>query len=389
VAATPSRVAATARRIDEAAGMLATRAMRLMEDDLDWFAAMPPQPRSQVGMLIQTGIRGFGRWLTTPAEGPTITADVFATAPRDLARLVTLEHTVQLVRVAVRVTEDAVDELAAPSYRDWLHLEVLRYSREIAFAVAMVYARAAEQRGAWDARLEALVVDAVARGEVSDSLLSRASALGWSQPPTVMVVAGPAPDGDPEPVLALVRRLGHDAEGDVLAGVHSARLVVVFGVSGSTSRVTDALLPAFADGPVVTGPPVTNLVEAATTMQDVFAALRVAAAWPGAPRPVAAADLLPERALAGDRRAVSALVAQVHGPVAADAALLTTADAFVASGGSIEATARELFVHANTVRYRLRRIADRCGLDITLGRDRYVLQTALAFGRLANGAAPE
>jgi sugar diacid utilization regulator len=285
------------------------------------------------------------------------------------------------------VTEEAVDELVSPSHRSWLHEEVLRYSREIAFAVAMVYARAAEQRGAWDARLEALVVDAVARGDVSDALLSRASALGWSQPAEVVVVAGRAPDGDPEPVLAQVRRLGHDAGADVLAGVHSARLVVVFGVPARTAPVTKALLAGFAPGPVVAGPVVGGLVEAATSMQDVFAALRVAVAWPGAPRPVAASDLLPERALAGDARAVRSLVSEVYEPIAADAALLATADAFVACGGSIEATARELFVHANTVRYRLRRITDRCGLDIADGRDRYVVQTALAFGRLDEESA--
>ena len=46
---------------------------------------------------------------------------------------------------------------------------MLRYSREIAFAAAEVYARAAEARGAWDARLEALVVDALLRGEADDA----------------------------------------------------------------------------------------------------------------------------------------------------------------------------------------------------------------------------
>ena len=37
------------------------------------------------------------------------------------------------------------------------------FSREIAVAAAEVYARAAEQRGAWDARLEALIVDSTSR----------------------------------------------------------------------------------------------------------------------------------------------------------------------------------------------------------------------------------
>lgn len=59
---------------------------------------------------------------------------------------------------------------------------VLHFSREIAFDAAEVYARAAEARGAWDARLEALVMDAVVRGDADDAVTSRASTLGWQHP---------------------------------------------------------------------------------------------------------------------------------------------------------------------------------------------------------------
>ena len=69
------------------------------------------------------------------------------------------------------------------------------YAREVAFATAEVYARAAEVRGAWDARLEALVVDAVLRSEADEALLSRASALGWSARGDVAVVLGTVPHG--------------------------------------------------------------------------------------------------------------------------------------------------------------------------------------------------
>jgi len=172
---------------------------------------------------------------------------------------------------------------------------------------------------------------------------------------------------------------------DVLAGVQTARLVVIVGVGGRLSRVTKAILPAFADGPVVTGPVVGGLVEASTSVQDVFAALRAAAAWPDAPRPVASEDLLAERAIAGDSRAVRTLVSDIYDRLDTDPTLLATADAFIASGGAIEATARKLFVHANTVRYRLRRIAELCGHDLTDGRDRYVIQVAVTLGRLDLG----
>jgi DNA-binding PucR family transcriptional regulator len=287
-----------------------------------------------------------------------------------------------LVRIAVEVTEDAVEEFASPTMRAWTREAVLRYSREIAFAAAGVYARAAEQRGAWDARLEALVVDAIVRGDVSDSLLSRASALGWGAPAKVVVMAGRAPEGDTERLLVHTRRLGREAGAEILTGVQTARLVVVAGVSGRASRVTRALLAAFDEGPIVIGAEVDSLIEAATSVQDVFAGLRAVAGRPTAPRPVAADDLLPERALGGDARAVRALVATVHGQLAKEPVLLTTADAFLESGGAIETTARSLFVHANTIRYRLRRIGEVCGYDLTVSRDRYVVQISLSLGRM-------
>jgi PucR-like helix-turn-helix protein/diguanylate cyclase with GGDEF domain len=382
-----ARIAATARRLEELSGTLSTRALGQMDESLPWFGTMAPLARSQVGVLVQAGIRGFADWLRDPDAGPKITADVFATAPPEFARVVTLEQTVELVRIAVAVTEAAVDEFATESIRPWAHDATLRYSREIAFAAALVYARAAEQRGAWDARLEALVVDAIVRGDVSDSVLSRASALGWGAPDRLVVMAGAPAYDDTERSLMHARRLGHDNGADLLAGLASGRLVLVVGLPRRSARVIKALVPAFGDGPVVRGPEVDGLDEAARSVQDVLAGLRSALGWPDAPRPVASGDLLPERALIGDSRAATTLVAAVHAPIAGEPALLETADAFVRTGGNIAATARELYVHANTVRYRVGRIAELTGWDITAARDRYVVQVGLALGRLDSAAA--
>jgi DNA-binding PucR family transcriptional regulator len=43
-----------------------------------------------------------------------------------------------------------------------------------------------------------------------------------------------------------------------------------------------------------------------------------------------------------------------------------------------------LFVHPNTVRYRLRRVTEITGYDATDAREGFVLRTALALGRLAS-----
>ena len=52
----------------------------------------------------------------------------------------------------------------------------------------------------------------------------------------------------------------------------------------------------------------------------------------------------------------------------------------------MEATARALFVHANTVRYRLRRIHEVSGYSPTDPRDAYALRLALTLGRLYSRA---
>jgi DNA-binding PucR family transcriptional regulator len=103
---------------------------------------------------------------------------------------------------------------------------------------------------------------------------------------------------------------------------------------------------------------------------------------------VAASDLLPERALAGDVEARRILRQDVYGSLArAGGELLETLDGFFAAGGVLESAARALFVHPNTVRYRLRRVGEITGLSPLLPRDAFALRVALTVGRLDPSAA--
>jgi DNA-binding PucR family transcriptional regulator len=111
--------------------------------------------------------------------------------------------------------------------------------------------------------------------------------------------------------------------------------------------------------------------------------LRAAWGWADAPRPVAALDLLPERALAGDAEATEALIAIVHLALLADVVLYDTACAYLERTPSLEATARALFIHPNTVRYRLRRIAEVTGFSPSDARGAFTLRVGLVLGRLA------
>src|SRR5690606_13915377 len=110
--------------------------------------------------------------------------------PRELLRSISLQETLQLIRVVVSVVEERVAPRSA-ALRD----AVLHYSRDVAFAAADVYARAAEARGLWDARLEALVVDSILTGESDDELPSRIAALGWHGDGEAAVLVGTAERG--------------------------------------------------------------------------------------------------------------------------------------------------------------------------------------------------
>jgi DNA-binding PucR family transcriptional regulator len=126
-----------------------------------------------------------------------------------------------------------------------------------------------------------------------------------------------------------------------------------------------------------------------TSAAEAVAGLRAAAAWPSAPRPVSADQLLPERALAGDPLARGRLVAEAYTPLAgAGGDLVGTLTAYLEASGSIEGAARALFVHPNTVRYRLRRVTDATGLAPTEPRGAFALRLALAYGRLGEDDEP-
>src|SRR3954452_825828 len=225
-------LAATLRRIERNAGALATSAVARMDETLPWFRALPADQRSWVMLVAQAGVRSLVEWLRsggTVATTQEIADEVFAAEPRELARSITLTQAVQLIKVTIDVAESQVSSLAAAGEEEALGLAILRFSREIAFSAARVYARAAETRGAWDARLQALLVDALLRGGSSDVLASRASALGGGAAPPVAVPGVRSPGAEasmvPHTVYRAARRIGVE----ILGGVHGERLVVALG----------------------------------------------------------------------------------------------------------------------------------------------------------------
>ncbi|GAA3771017.1 fatty acid biosynthesis transcriptional regulator FasR [Microbacterium kribbense] len=369
-------------------GDLATATITRLQETLPWYAEMPPARRSAVGLVAQAGITSFIQWYEDPTSTPWIAADIFAAAPRELLRSVSLTQTLQLIRVTVEVTEEKV-----AGRGEHLREAMLLYSREVAFAAADVYARAAEARGLWDARLEALVVDSILTGEADEELPSRIAALGWHGHGEVAVLVGTTP---PQFDVDQLRRTARKLGVDVLIGVQGSRLVLVLGRALPAGRaadeteaampfaqIADRLEPGFGSGFLVLGPTVPALVDAGQSARAALAGFAVAGAWRHAPRPVEADDLLPERALAGDQVAKHTLVERIYRPLQGHSSdLVTTLWSYLDNGRSLEATARELFVHPNTVRYRLKRVSEVIGWDATGAREALILQTALILGAI-------
>jgi hypothetical protein len=374
----------TINRLEQSMSALGAASMASMDERLPWFRALSAENRSWLGLVAQAGVAAFVDWVKHPERGrPAVAGEVFGTAPRELARAVSLQQAVEMVRVIVDVVESRVDELAAPGGESELREAVLRYTREVAFAAAQIYAKSAEARGAWDARLEALVVDSLVRGEIDESLPSWASALNWSSAP-VTVIAGNAGGSEREGLIDELRALARRAKFDLLAGVYGHRLVVILGGPDDPMPVATQLAARFGPGPVVFSEAAESLESAAEPARAALAGLRSAPAWPDAPRLVPASALLPERALDGDDSARIELIERVYEPLhRGGAALLDTVTTYLEQGNSLEATARMLFVHPNTVRYRLRRAAELTGFNPGDGRGGFALWLAIVYGRLS------
>lgn len=373
-----------ADRLQSAAGDLHAAALRRMEGDLAWFAALPVKDRAAVGSLAQQGVRTFIDWLRGSASASTITERIFTSAPRELAASLTLEQTVELVRTSMAVVDDAIPTIAHDADESQqLREALLRYSSEVAFAAANVYARLAENRGAWDARLQALAMEAVLAGEAVSAVTARAAAAGWRTGGGLFTLVGslPASRGAAEVHTAQIQRTGRAVGLDVLVGIHSDRMVVLAsGVpdEGSLEEAARPFVGHFGSGPVVAGPLVTAVDDLARSAHAAMAGYDAVPLVDATSRLLLPDQLIAARVLNGDASAADSVVAllatlrpDVRGTVAQ----------YLEHSTSIEGCARAQFVHVNTVRYRLRQVAAATGLDPADPADAFTLRIALLLGR--------
>ncbi len=202
-------------------------------------------------------------------------------------------------------------------------------------------------------------------------------------------LAGPRPPvGLPSAVVGEVVRtvapgaVVADPDPDRSDGVLAVLPVAPDAAAPAVERLREAvaaLVPALADGRLAVGlsAPAAGAAGLPAAVEEARHAHRCAAGRDG-PVPVVAAGELASYALllAGvPVRSRRAFRARLLGPLAAydrthGADLLRTLDAFLACGGSWSRCAADLHVHVNTLRYRIGRIQQLTGRDLTRFEDR-------------------
>lgn len=355
----------------------------------DWYAELSQTARDQIASVAGMGVASFVLSIESPAEAPE-PGRIFAVAPAELTGEISLQQTLAMVRTVLEVViEEAPTAVPEPD-QDALRIRALTFGRDVGFAAAEVYALAAEAHGAWDARLESVAVDAILH-ESSALAAERATSAGWGHSHAVLPIACQA-RLDAMAISKIRHVLTHRAD-DALISVRGDSVIIILGVreGPNAERSIRALardIAARVDGPSVIGHLVPGIIHAGPSLRSALEGLRARRAWAECPNPVQSDELLAERLLLGDDLAAARLAQLVAEPLAAmGEGFVETVEAYLASGRSLEHTAKELFIHANTVRYRLGRIAEVTGWDPADPRDGLVLQLALMRRRLDLGGA--
>ena len=225
-----------------------------------------------------------------------------------------------------------------------------------------------------DTTIERLAFECLLTNMTDDRVVSLMNILGWQGDFNCFAIGG-VPSASLASTSLAIRKAVRDLGGEhVVIGTYGTFLLALACQMGAvTPEVTcTAVMPAFSeDEPLY--------------LRETMFSLQAAPALSTPSRPLRADELLPERALLGDDYAREELYRNVYQVLRGenpDDPTYLTVSTFLKYGSSLENTAKELNVHPNTVRYRLKRAAETTGWDATDPRDAYVLTTALAIGRM-------
>ncbi|MDG4765719.1 helix-turn-helix domain-containing protein [Solwaraspora sp. WMMD406] len=246
---------------------------------------------------------------------------------------------------------------------------VSAYVDELAAASTDGFARQVrEQAGERDRRRRQLAELLLRGGAPAAEVVAAATAVGWPQPDAVVPVVLPLEH-------ARDARLRFAADGIVAERGRDAVLLLPAGPRTDRSVLTDALRGRGA----AVGPPLGWAeVPQAVRLAELAAALVTPTAGP-----VFAVDHLATLAVRGEPGALAVLAAHRLAPFAGlrtsqRDALLTTLHSWLRHWGSRAAVSADLFVHPQTVSYRIRRLRELLGDDLDDPDIRFALLLVLA-----------
>ncbi|MFT8986812.1 MAG: helix-turn-helix domain-containing protein [Bifidobacterium psychraerophilum] len=388
-------------RLPEGVQRAVDKALEHLDHDLAWHKNLSAQDKELLNLIIETAVSDFLAWMkefrkaTDSSQGPRPSTDhIFFVAPLEFTKAISLKQALEVTRLIVDILERNLSGFSDPDNEQEIRNGMLYYAREVAFSAASVYATSAEARGDWDTRIETLTIEDLIDDVTDHHVTSRMSMLGWSNDYHCFAVVGKLADARELESGLVQRRIRGTIRaqgGECLLSNHDGLLVMLIDPrgKGSPEEFLEPLIRHFDQGPLCLGPLRHQVTGAAQSIRAALITYQTAPAMSGyhsssgIPRPLRADDVLPERALFGDTSARQELYDDVYASLRGDDQdnpLIKTLSTFLLSGSSLETTARELNVHPNTVRYRLKRSIEITGWDPMNPREAYVLLTAVKIG---------
>ena len=354
--------------------------------DTPRFAAIAdPKFAQDVDTAVQVGLERFVELIATsqPALPPTV-REVYvglgaAEARDDRGPDVLVVALRAAARTLFRLGADALADIGCATTDGLVDLSdaIQAFVDELAGAATDGFAlQVREQAGEGD-RLRRHLAELLLRGTASAEVLqSAAAAIGWSSPGAIVPVLLPSEH-------ARHVRFRYSADGLVVERENDVVLLVREGARASRAALTDALSGREAVVGVLQGK--VSLPENLRLAEQVRSSPPLRTPSSSA-EPVFVDDLLAELALFGHPEALSVLAAARLAPFDAlpesqRERLLDTLSSWLRHWGSRADIAAELFVHPQTVSYRIRRLRQLLGDDLDDPRTRFELQLALATRR--------
>ena len=317
---------------------------------------------------------GLGAAEAREDRGP----EVLLTTLRLASRLLLRTAVTSLSGVRPVTTEEIVDIADA----------ITAYVDELAAATTDGFALQVREKAGEGGRLRRRLAELLLRGSAPESVVATAAtAAGWRTLDAVVPVLLPLDE-------ARDARFRYATDGIVAERVRDAVLLIRDGPRAGRAH----LAQAWAGRAVVVGPRIAwDRAPEAVRLTELVAEL---VGGPGGPtdEPVFADDHLAALALRGEPGALTVLAARRLAPLAGlrdvqRDRLLTTLGSWLLHWGSRSEVAAELFVHPQTVTYRITQLRELLGDALDDPVARFELQLVLAYrpasvGRPGDGNAP-